>query len=267
MTKLASMVVAALLIALTSVNAMGGECVSMLVDFSGSISFAKSPSAKSQDRWPANLLQCFFRDTVLSLAEADKATLYFPLTGIAVGLRGKGQYVVEPNAVRPLGSAPPPSSTVLDAVFKGIKLTRTGLTPAGFRMREAPSSAGIVPIAPKGIVTDVDSPVFRWEQGDTKPPYRIRIVTSSKSTVYESSVTDGEFTLPREIALKAGEELLWRVEPVASSAGAGRWQDFVIATREARELAAQIDQAVPSPTDAERNLRALLLLQRMSSQP
>ncbi len=164
MTRLASMVVAGLFFGLTTVNAKGGECVSMLVDFSGSISFAKSPSAKSQDRWPANLLQCFFRDNVLSLSEAGKATLYFPLTGIAVGLRGQGQYVVEPNAVRPIGSAPPPSSTVLDAVFKGIKLTRSGLAPAGFRMREAPNSTSIVPIAPKGIVIDVDSLVFRWER-------------------------------------------------------------------------------------------------------
>src|SRR3954464_6194474 len=145
---------ACLFFTLMAVSAKGGECVSMLVDVKGSVTFAKSPSANPQDRWPASLMHCFSRDDVLSLAQADSATLYFPEAGTAVGLRGRGQYVIESNAVRPIGNAPSPSSTVLNAVFKGVQLAREGLAPAGFRMRETWNPDGIVQSVPRGIVTE-----------------------------------------------------------------------------------------------------------------
>jgi hypothetical protein len=267
MSKGAGLFAACLFFTLTAVSAKGGECVSMLVDLKGSVTFAKSPSANPQDRWPASLMQCFSRDDVLSLAQADRATLYFPEAGTGVGLRGRGQYVIESNAVRPIGNAPLPSSTVLNAVFKGVKLAREGLTPAGFRMREAPNPDGIVQSAPRGLVTEAGPLVFRWEQGDTRPPYRIRIVKSNKTTVYEGPVATNDFRLPPEVELNAGEPMSWRVETVDSVSGGGRWQEFVVATPEARELAAQIDRMIPSPSDAERNLRNVLLLQKMLSEP
>ena len=267
MTKVVGMFAAGLFFALTAVNAKGGECVSMLVDLSGSVTFAKSISANPQDHWPVSLLHCFFLSNVLSLSEADKATLYFPEAGTAVGLRGRGQYVIESNAVRPIGNAPSPSSTVLNAVFKGVKLARAGLTPAGVRMRVTPNPESIVQIAPRGIVTEVEPLVFRWEQGDSSPPYRIRIVKSNKTTVYEGPVATNDFRLPTEVELNAGEQMSWRVEALDSASGGGRWQEFVVATPEARELAAQIDRMIPSPSDAERNLRNVLLLQKMSSEP
>jgi hypothetical protein len=268
MTKVVGMFATYLFFGLTmAVNARAGECVSMLVDLRGSVTFAKSPSANPQDHWPVSLLHCFARDNVLSLSENDKATLYFPEVGTAVGLRGRGQYVIESNAVRPIGNAPSPSNTVLNAVFKGVTLDRAGLTRAGVRMRETPNPEGIVQIAPQGIVTDVEPLVFRWEQGDTRPPYRIRIVKSNKTTVYEGPIANSDFRLPLEVKLNPGEQLLWRVETVDSPSSGGRWQEFVVATRDARELAAQIDRMVPSPTDVERNLRNVLLLQKMSSEP
>jgi len=67
--------------------------------------------------------------------------------------------------------------------------------------------------------------------------------------------------------LTPGEQLSWRVETVDSPSSGGRWQEFIVATRDARELATRIDSVVPSPTDVERNLRNVLLLQTMSSEP
>jgi hypothetical protein len=267
-SKIAGMFAAYLFFGLTvAVNAQAEECVSMLVDLRGSVIFAKSPSANSQDHWPVSLLHCFARRDVLSLSEADEATLYFPKEGTAVGLRGRGQYVIESNAVRPIGNAPTPSSTVLNSVFKGVNLARGNLMRAGVRMRETPNPAGIVQIGPQGIVTDVEPLVFRWDQGGTRPPYRIRIVTSNRTTVYEGPIANGDFRLPPEVELTPAEQLSWRVEAVDSPASGGRWQEFVVATRDARELAARIDRMIPSPTDAERNLRNVLLLQKMSSEP
>ncbi|HKQ25948.1 MAG TPA: hypothetical protein VJT81_15995 [Burkholderiales bacterium] len=268
MSKIAATLAAYLFFGLiVPVDARTEECVSMLVDLRGSVALAKSPSANPQDHWPVSLLHCFARRDVLSLSEADEATLYFPDAGTAVGLRGRGQYVIESNAVRPIGNAPAPSSTVLNSVFKGVNLARENLTRAGVRMRETPNPAGIVQIAPQGIVTDVEPLVFRWYQGDTRPPYRIRIVTSSRTTVYEGPIANGDFRLPPEVNLPPGEQLSWRVEAVDSASSGGRWQEFVVATRDARELAARIDKMVPSPTDVERNLRNVLLLQKMSSEP
>jgi hypothetical protein len=56
---------------------------------------------------------------------------------------------------------------------------------------------------------------------------------------------------------------MWRVDvaPIEAKMTA-RWQDFVLATPAARTLAAQIDRELPAPDAAERNLRAVLLMQR-----
>jgi len=268
MSKKAVISAAYLFFGLTvAVNARTQECVSMLVDLRGSVTFAKALSSKPQDHWPVSLLHCFARHNVLSLSEADEATLYFPEAGTAVGLRGRGRYVIESNAVRPIGSAPSPLNTVLNSVFKGVNLSRGNLMRAGVRMRVTPNPEGIVQIAPQGIVTDIEALVFRWDQGSTRPPYRIRIIRSNRTTVYEGPIENSDFRLPPEVELTPGEQLSWRVETVDSPSSGGRWQEFIVATRDARELATRIDRMVPAPTDVERNLRNVLLLQTMSSEP
>jgi hypothetical protein len=74
-----------------------------------------------------------------------------------------------------------------------------------------------------------------------------------------------ELVLPAEIRLTPGERLLWHVEEVSSTRRrATRWQEFVIATPDARALAQAIDRDIPSPSAAQRNLRDVLLMQKMA---
>jgi hypothetical protein len=85
-----------------------------------------------------------------------------------------------------------------------------------------------------------------------------------RDVVFEGRTPAAEVTLPSDIRLAAGERLMWQVDAVLSSGQKrSRWQEFVIATPEARALAARIDHELASPSAAERNLREVLLLQNM----
>ena len=237
-------------------------CVTLLADLNGNVTVADVAAPKPEERWPVQLLQCFVPRKVLSLESGSRATLFFPAEGVALELRGPGRFEIMPGTVRPLSSAAAPSRAPLNNAFRDVKLDRANLTPAGVRMREPRFSEGLVLLQPRGIVTSTGDLEFRWQASSAGTRYRFRLAAGRKDVVYETTTDDSHFVLPPEIRLAAGEPLLWQVEDTARP-GSSRWQDFVIATPEARALAEEIDREVPSPSAAERNLRDLLLMQRM----
>jgi hypothetical protein len=240
-------------------------CVTMVADLYGTVAVADTASAKPQDQWPVQLLQCLTPRKVLSLQAGARATLFFPANGMAFELRGAGRFEVGSDAVQPLADSPAPSRVQLNAAFRDIKLDRANLVPAGVRMRDPRVVVGPALLEPRGMVVSADPPVFRWEAIAGSPRYRFRLASVRMDIIYET-LTDGtELVLPAQIPLTPGERLIWHVEE-ASAIGrtANRWQEFVVATPEARGLAQGIDQDIPSPSAAERNLRDVLLMQKMA---
>jgi hypothetical protein len=237
-------------------------CVTLLADLGGNVTVANVAAPKPEDRWPVQLLQCFVPRKVLSLDSGARATLFFPAEGVALELRGPGRFEVMPSTVRPLASAPVPSRVLLTSAFRDVKLDRSNLTPAGVRMRDPRFSEGLALLEPRGIVTSAGELVFRWQAASGATRYRFRLAAGRKDVIYETLTEKTEFVVPPEIRLAAGERLLWQAEDGAGAA-TSRWQEFVLATPEARSLAEALDREAPSPSAAERNLRDLLLMQVM----
>ena len=261
-----TMPVSRLLLVLAGFLAWGAAgaqpCVAVLADLNGSVSVADAAAAKPEDRWPVQLLQCFVPRKVLSLDSSARATLYFPAEGVALELRGPGRFEVMPATVRPLASAPIPARALLNSAFRDVKLDRSNLTPAGVRMRDPRFSEGLILLEPRGIVTSTGELVFRWQAASAGTRYRFRLAAGRKDVIYETFTDKTEFVVPPEIRLANGERLLWQVED-ADRPATSRWQEFVLATPEARALAEALDREAPSPSTAERNLRDLLMLQLM----
>jgi len=252
-----------LFVAALAATAHAETNVAVAADVYGLVAVADAASAKPEDRWPVQLLQCFPARKVLYLEKEARAILFFPVSGSAFELRGPGRFEIASDSVQPLSRAPAPSKTVLNTAFRGIKLDRTNLAPAGVRMRDPKLAGAPIPMAPRGVVTSSGAPIFRWEAAGAGKSYRFRLVRTRKDLIYETLTDQMELQLPADIALSPGERLLWQVQDASSDRGAAAWQEFVIATPEVRALATQLDQALPSPTSAERNLREALLMQQM----
>jgi hypothetical protein len=239
-------------------------CVATVADIYGTVAAANTASAKPQDYWPVQLMQCFAPGKVLQLAQAARASLFFPITGTAFELNGPGRFEVMADAARGLSGAARPTQTRLSEVFKKMQMGRVDLIPSGTRMREPFGRTGPVPLEPSGIVMAA-SLVFRWQALSPHPPYRIVVATEDKVPVFEATSDAAQFALPADVQLAAGQQLLWRVEDASANRGsARRWLGFIIATPQARELAEQLDRAIPNPSPAERNLREALLMQEMT---
>jgi hypothetical protein len=256
------------LLLLVALSARGAEhapaYVSMVADLHGTVAVANTAWSKPEDRWPVQLLQRFPPSRVLTLENAARVTLFFPAEGIAFELRGPGKFEIAPDSVRPLSNAPPPSRSVLNAAFRGIKLDRSNLAPAGVRMRDPRPAGAPAPLEPRGIVMAADGLVFRWGAVGGGRQYRFRLARDRTDLIYEAVTEQTELVLPPEFLLTPGEPLLWQVEDASQArGGASGWQEFMLATPDAGILAAQIDRDLPSPNAAERNLREVLLLQRM----
>jgi hypothetical protein len=247
----------------TAVHAEG--CVAMLADVSGGVTMAETASAKQQDWWPVHLLQCLAPRKVLFLPSGASATVYFPINGTAVDLRGSSRYEILPDGARPIANAPAPERRTLNAAFRDIQLDRAEYNSAGVRMRQPEKAAGPVLLFPRGIVVSGDPLVFRWEAaGAGNAKYHFELARSRSEVLFEATTDSTELTLPGELRLAPGERFMWRVSLISPTAKVGgRWQKFVLATDAARELAARLDRDVPAPSAAERNLREVLLIQRM----
>ena len=246
-------------------TATADACVTLVVDLYGTVVSADTASAKPGERWPVQLLQCFPPHKVLILQVDARATLFFPANGVASELRGAGRFEVAPDAVVALDNAPRPSRVQLNAAFRDIKLDRGNLVPAGVRMRDPRVTVGPVLLEPRGMVVSADPPVFRWEAISGSRQYRFRLTNTKREVIYETVTDMTELALPAEILLTPGERMMWHVDDSsATGRRTNRWQEFVIATPQARGLAEAIDQAIPSPSVAERNLRDVLLMQRMA---
>jgi hypothetical protein len=245
-------------------GAQQSGCVGTVADVYGTVTAANTASAKPQDHWPVQLMQCFAPGKVLQLAQAARATLFFPGVGTAFELNGPGKFEVMADAARALSGAASPVQTRMSDVFRQMQLGRVDLVPSGTRMREPFAGAGPVPLEPSGIVMAAPL-VFRWQASNPHPPYRIVVATQDKEPVYEAASDAAEFVLPADVQLSPGRPLLWRVEDAsAGGQSAGRWLGFIIATPQARALAAQLDRAIPNPSPAERNLREALIMQQMT---
>jgi hypothetical protein len=239
-------------------------CVSMLADVSGGVAIADTASARTEDWWPVQLLQCLAPRKVLALQNGARATLFFPGPNVSIELRGASRYEIMQDTARPLANAPVPERKALNAAFREIQLDRANLSSAGVRMRLPSPSQGPALLAPRGIVLSGEPVVFRWEAMSGHPQYRFQLAKSRTEIVYEATTDRTEVVLPANVAITPGDRLLWRVDVAAPDAKmSARWQDFIVATPEARTLAAQIDRDVPAPSAAERNLREVLLIQRM----
>jgi len=240
-------------------------CVAMLADVSSGVTMAETASAKQQDWWPVHLLQCLAPRKVLFLPSGASATVYFPSNGTAVDLRGSSRYEILPDGARPIANAPAPERRTLNAAFRDIQLDRAEYNSAGVRMRQPEKAAGPVLLFPRGIVVSGDPLVFRWEAaGAGNAKYHFELARSRSEVLYETTTDATELTLPGELTLAPGERFMWRVGLISPTAKvSGRWQKFVLATDAARELAARLDRDVPAPSAAERNLREVLLFQRM----
>jgi hypothetical protein len=108
--------------------------------------------------------------------------------------------------------------------------------------------------------------VFKWEPVKGASQYRLQVANSRRVVLFEAQTSSTELALP-QARLSPGERLVWQVEAVAPGGNArSRWQEVVIASAEARALAAEIDTGLHMPSPAERNLREVLLLQRMMTE-
>ena len=241
------------------------SCVSMLADVSTGVTVADTASAKAADWWPVQLLQCLTPRKVLALQSGAHATLFFPANGTAMELRGVSRYEILQDTARPLANAPAPDRRTLNAAFREIQLDRSNLSSAGVRMRLPGPAAGPTPLAPRGVVVSSEPLVFRWEAVAGNPRYHFQLARGRAEVLYETSTDGAQVMLPADVRLAPGERFMWRVDLVSPTAKlTGRWQEFVLANEAARELAAQIDRDVPTPSAAERNLRDVLLLQRIA---
>lgn len=259
LAKLPVFIVAAFL----TIEAWGQGCVAVFVTVRGSVSAMSSPAVGPEKLWPAKPMQCLPPERLISLRESAEATLFFPAHAVAVQLRGPGEFVIQPNRVRPLKSSPSPIETKLNAIFSSIKLDRDNLVPAGVRMRDPSPRKGPVAIAPSGIVTSPLPLEFSWDPKSSAPPYRFRLIGHDKAILHEELTSDNKLVLPEGTLKTAGEPLLWQVESVTLPGEKSDWVAFVIATHEAKQLAAEVDRNVPSPSAVELVLRDALLLQRM----
>jgi len=257
---------AALLFAALGASGSGRAqaCVTLVADLVGNVTAADRASSKPAERWPVQLLQCLPAGRVLILDEGARTTLFYPSSGEAVSLRGPGGFEIGASAVRPLSNAAAPSRLQLNAAFRDIKLDRSRLAPAGVRMRDPRLAAGVVLLEPRGVVLEGDVLVFRWQPVEGAQQYRFRLANFRREQVLERLTEENQIVLPAATRLAPGERMLWRVE-VASGSGQSRsqWQEFVIATPQARALASRIDSELAAPSAAERNLREVLLLQQM----
>ena len=252
-----------LLLEIVCATAQAEGCVTMLADVTGSVTIADAASAKPDEWWPVQLLQCLPARKILSLQTGAHTTLFFPASGAALELRGKGRYEILQDSARPLGNAQVPERRALNDAFRDIQLDRSSLTAAGVRMRLPAQSSGIAPLAPRGIVLTPDALVFRWEAAPGNPQYRFQLGKSRTQIIYETTTGRTELQLPAEIALAPGARFQWRVDIASSGPMTGRWQEFAVATAQARTLAAELDRAVPEPSTAEANLREVLLMQQI----
>src|SRR5689334_1820975 len=235
------------------------SCVGLLADVSGRAVIADNASAKPQDWWPATLLQCLPAGKVLSLPSSAHATLFFPVTGTAIDLKGAGRFEILQDTVRALGSAPAPEPKALNAAYRQIQIDRAALKSAGVRMRLPMSAATPMPIGPRGIVLSPEDLVFRWEPVPGQTHYRFELAKRGSDSLYKTTTDGSELVLPSEIHIVAGEPLKWRVDVGSAGGNSGRWQEFVLADDATRALAGELDIAAPTPTQAERNLREVLL--------
>jgi hypothetical protein len=121
-------------------------------------------------------------------------------------------------------------------------------------------------LEPLSVVTSEGPLLLRWSPDGAADGYRLWIAARGKGVLFEALTDLTSFAVPAEANLPTGEVLLWQVvDARVQHPSAVGWNEFVIATPQARLLAQRIDRANPTPSTAERNLRELLLLQRMSA--
>ncbi len=133
-------------------------------------------------------------------------------------------------------------------------------------MRDPQLAGVLVLLEPSSVVLADDALMFRWEPVRGVREYRFRLANARREVLLEERTESDQLALPPQTRLTAGERLFWQVEAITPSAQwRSRWQEFVIATPEVRGLAARLDQELPSPSAAERNLREVLLLQQMGT--
>src|SRR5690242_7372491 len=245
----------------TQVSADG--CVTMLADVSGRVAVADAASARPADWWPVQLLQCLPARKVLALQDGARATLFFPTAGMAVDLSGGGRFEVLEDTVRAIGNAPQPQPRALNSAFRRIQVDRSNLSSAGVRMRLPATASAPAAIAPRGIVYPKDAVVFSWEPVAGASQYRFQLARGATEMLYDATTDRTEVALPPQVQLTPGERLKWRVDVADDKVMSARWHEFIIATDAVRSLAAELDSQVPSPSAAERNLRDVLLMQRM----
>jgi hypothetical protein len=258
MPHLAAAVLLWVLCAFVMVRAEQGAPVALIADLAGEVRLR--PAAGVGDGRAAELMQRLQEDATLALGADARATVFYPGTGTAFELRGVGMFSVGADETRAEGGAANPVRRQLNAAFRGIQLQRVHITQAGVVMRSAVNGNRPQPLAPEGLVMSGGSLVFRWTAADGGGRYRFRLTDSAGESLYETSTTEVELALPPNVTVPAGRRLMWSVQ-AAGRLSPNRWANLIVADSAVRQMAAEFDHAGDPASEAERNLRVLLLTQ------
>jgi hypothetical protein len=232
--------------------------VALVADLAGEIRVHSD--AAGGDRNVA-LMQRLPADARLALGADARATVFYPASGAAFELRGRGQFLVGGDEVRAAGEAASPVRRQLNAAFRNIQLQRVHITQAGVVMRGAGNQGRPQPLGPEGLVMSGNGLVFRWSAAEAGGSYRFRLTDSAGEPLYEATTTETELALPSKVTPPAGRHLMWSVQ-AAGRLSPNRWANLIVADAATREAAAALDRAGDQESVADRNLRALLLTQQ-----
>lgn len=239
---------------LRPVLAEGPAGVALIADLAG-------PARVEIDRAEreARLLHRLPAGAVLRVPPGSRATLFYPGSGTAFDLRD-GRYLVDAGEVRGLDGVPTPTGRALAAAFRGVRLDRVHITQAGVVMRAAGADARPQPLGPEGLLLSTGQVVFRWSAATPAGAYRFRLTDAAGEPLHETTTRETELPLPADVVLPAGRRLMWSVQ-AAGRLSPVRWATLIVADPATRDLAAALDRSGQAESEAERNLRVLLLTQ------
>jgi hypothetical protein len=234
------------------------EPVALIADLAGEVRTRTVAGAVGERS--AVLMQRLQEDTTLALGAGARATVFYPGTGAAFELLGGGEFRIGANEAQAMGGAPHPTRRQLNAAFRDIKLERVHITQAGVVMRSTGNSGGPQLLGPEGLEMSSRNPMFRWTAAESGGRYRFRLTDTAGEPVYETTTTETEVVLPADIVLKPGRRLMWSVQS-AGRLSPNRWANLIVADAAVRQMAVELDRGGEPASEAERNLRALLLTQ------
>jgi hypothetical protein len=258
MSRAATIILLCLLGAFAVARAEPGP-VALMADLAGEIHLRSEAAGDGRN---VALMQRLPADVSLLLAADARATVFYPASGAAFELRGRGQFLVGVDEVRAAGDAASPVRRQLNAAFRNIQLQRVHITQAGVVMRGAGNQGRPQPLGPEGLVMSGSGLVFKWSPAEGGGSYRFRLTDTAGEPIYEATTTATELALPSKVTPPAGRRLMWSVQ-AAGRLSPNRWANLIVADAATREAAAALDQAGDMDSAIDRNLRALLLTQQV----